>query len=252
MGPLKSLTKKTAILQKQRTVILLKPSIATGWTLCKNNILADVLVSMEPVLSAEGPHRLQLRGRHVNNVLFSVFSKSKNCWLCSKSVLFCFSTSKTVCMHLHGATSLRGTSTGFMVGVIPEQRAAHTQGAGGVSKSLSHHWPAAHGAAPRHRVPCARGEDSHLPAARLFRRNQDGLGEFQRQHRPDNLLLGFSVCKNKIKLLKVGRARASAPEGLPEGSACYLEVVVKLCTEPLQRRYAVMCGHFDPLLLTSC
>lgn len=42
-------------------------------TLCKNNIPADVLVSMEPVLSAEGPHRLQLGGCHVNNVLFSVF-----------------------------------------------------------------------------------------------------------------------------------------------------------------------------------
>lgn len=29
-----------------------------------------------------------------------------------------------------------------------------------------------------------------------------------------NLLLGFSACKKKKKLLKVGRARVSAPEGL--------------------------------------
>lgn len=40
-------------------------------------------------------------------------------------------------------------------------------------------------------------------------------------------------------------------EGLPEESACYLEVVVKLCTEPLQPRSAVMRGHFDPLLLSG-
>lgn len=76
MGPLKSLNKKgTQSSKNGENCGAFKAQYHSNLsgTLCKNNIPADVLVSMEPVLSAEGPHRLQLRGCHVNNVLFSVF-----------------------------------------------------------------------------------------------------------------------------------------------------------------------------------
>lgn len=82
MGPLKSLNKRGIQSCKNREdcgTFKAQYCYSLSGTLCKNNIPADVLVSMEPVLSAEGPHKLQLRGCHANNVLFSVFSTSKNC-----------------------------------------------------------------------------------------------------------------------------------------------------------------------------
>lgn len=125
MGPLKSLNKKTTQSCKNgEDCCTFKPQYRYSFsgTLFKNNIPADVLVSMEPVLSAEGPHRLQLGGCHVNNVLFSVFSKSKNCWLCSKSVLFCFFPVRPFACIYMVWHPWGGHVPVFVVGVIPEQK----------------------------------------------------------------------------------------------------------------------------------
>lgn len=80
MGPLKSLDKKGIQSCKNGedcATFKAQYCYSLSGTLCKNNIPADVLVSMEPVLSAEGPHKLQLRGCHVNNVFFSLFFLSQ-------------------------------------------------------------------------------------------------------------------------------------------------------------------------------
>lgn len=82
MGALKSLNKKTTQPSKNREdcgTFKAQYRYNLSGTLCENNIPTDVLVSVEPVLSAEGPHGLQLGGCHVNNAFFSVYSKSKNC-----------------------------------------------------------------------------------------------------------------------------------------------------------------------------